>query len=282
MKKDKPTILIAVFALLGIAAGIIRYLHKTKGFDSLELAVRGNVYNIMLTGLVVSVLLLIVITLIYMKKTELFTGSQCLGTIGRTSLLFAFLSSLAMGAGAVIKFALSMPFDGWQTLWGVVTGALMFSAAAVQIGVIKKLSLRNCGHRVNGNTALIAVFMSCFVLIEFYRGVSTNPSPSFYVYNLFSHISLILMLFACAGYIHRRASLLRMFVTLISLLFFGTMTFVSELFYTIHTASKRGFFLRDLLSGSVLETVMMLYGLFFAVSVLILFFRPKRAAIMEE
>jgi hypothetical protein len=281
MKENKsPAPLIILIMLLGLVGGVIRYLHLKTGFDEIGLNKESNIFSVVLIGLSAIVLAILIITAVYAKKGGVLSKESIrLGTIGWKSIYSVSIASVLILGATVIKFAVSAsPFS----IWGFINGILMFGAAAVSVSVIRKLSAKQNGEAVSGAAALGPVFMACFALIEYYRDISRNPVSSIYLYNVLAYISLILMVFACASYIFSRVTLFRVFITLLGFMFFGTMSLVGQLLYLISNGIETKPQLSLLLDNSVAEILIFGYGFFFALSVLTLFFRPKRAALLEE
>jgi hypothetical protein len=281
MKENKsPALLIVIMMILGITGGVIRYFHLKTGFDELGLNIKNNMFSALLIVLVSAVLIILAIIAFFSKKEGPLSSDKLrLGTIGWKSITSITLASVLIIAGTVIKFAVSItPLS----VWGILNGIFMFGAGTVSVSAVRMLSAKQNGRDVNGTAALIPVFMACFSLIEYYRDISKNPVPSIYLYNVLSYISLILMLFSCAGYIFSRVSLSRVFITLLAYMFFGTMSLVGQLAYLLTDVIKTGPVLSEFLDNSVAEILILGYGFFFAISVFVLFFRPKRVAVLEE
>lgn len=279
--KDKKSYvpLIAAITALGLVGGVLRYLHLKTGFEDFGLNTKHNIFSLLLIVLLAVVLAMLTITVIRSKRGSALSANKLhLGTIGWKTITSAVLASILMLAGAVIKFALSVkPFS----VWGLINGLLMFGAGITCVSSIRSLSARHNGRDFNGSVTLIPVFMACFALIEYYRDISRNPVPLFYLYNVFSYISLILMVFSCAGYVFSRVSLFRVFISLLAYMFFGTVSLVGQTAYLLDMVNRKSLQPDVLLDNSVAEILILGYGFFFAISVFSLFFRPKRAAVEE-
>jgi hypothetical protein len=280
MKNKKIHIpLIATFMILGLIGGAFRYMHLKTGFDDIGLNVRNNTFSVLLIVLLLAALALLIIVAIRSKKGGALSADKLhLGTIGWKSITFAVIASVFIIAGAAIKFAVSVrPFS----LWGFINGLLMFGSGFACVSLIRGISSRHSGRDFDGTITLIPVFMACFALIEYYRDISRNPVPSFYLYNVLSYISLILMIFSCTGYVFSRASLPRVFISLLAYMFFGTVSLVGRSAYLLDELNGKSPQLAELLDNSVIEVLILGYGFFFTAAVLTLFFRPKRAALEE-
>jgi hypothetical protein len=272
--------LIAVMTILGIIGGVLRYLHLETGFNSLGLNIENNRYSVFLAALVVAVLAILAIIAVLSKKgTALAADKLRLGTIGWQSIVPISLASLLIIAGTAVKVVVSVkPFS----VWGLLNGMLMFASGAVSVSTVRKMSAKNNGQAVNGTAALVPVFMACFALIEYYRDISKNPVPSIYFYNVLSYIALILMVYSCAGYLFSRVSLVRVFISMLAYMFYGAVTLIGQFLYIITNAGASGWIHNEFLDNNIVEILILGYGFFFAVSVLVLYFRPKRVEVLEE
>lgn len=262
-------LLLMLFA--GLLGGLIRFMHLRDGFDTLGLAVSGNRSGLMLMILCIFMLVALGTVILLAASNRLFPQNPvAIGVVGMPTIFFAILSAIAATCGTIVSFASAIRS---VSVWGMLSSLLYFASAALTVPVIRRLSMPvDCGSPT-ASASLVPVFWACFRLIEVYRTVSANPSVSAYFYDIAGLITMILMFFACSGYLYGRKNATRVYLSVAANLFFCTVSLVG----------RGGQVLRLLVSGAsvsgseLLEVLIFLYGFLYTWAVIPLFFSPGRS-----
>ena len=213
------------FVLLGAVGGFVRYLHLTKAFDALGLAIRDNPYGIVLTLL--SVIVLLGLAAVYVvarlhKKTVF--DAAAIGTAPKAALVPAAIGTIAAMLAAIKAIADSV---GTFSVWGILNGLLLLVSDVLTLPVLRKLATPDTDSPLC-SASLVIVFWASFRLIEIYRNVSANPAIGAYLCDVMAMIALILMFFACSGYLLDKVSARRVYWMTAAYFFFGTVAMIGK------------------------------------------------------
>ncbi len=261
----------ALFGLLGLAAGAVRYFHLRTGFEPADnpeiagLAVPGNLYGMLLATASVLVCIYLLVSFgISRFSSESGAETVVPGRVNGKARTFLILSALLAFFGAVLQFV-----DAFSrfSIWGIVSGGLLFGAGAAAVTTARAMGSRARGEGTNPPSVLLAVFWACAWLVEMYQGVSRSPTLLRYIFPVLGVISLILLFYFCAGYVFARANLSAVFCGVKAMLFFGPMNIVGE---TLFAWQEGTLLTRNGLFSVVRPEVFLLYGVCFAVAVLCL------------
>lgn len=262
--------LLMLMLLAGLLGGVIRLMHLRDGFDTLGLAISGNRSGLILLILCVFMLVALGVVILLAASDRLFPQNPVsIGIVGIPTILFAIFAAIAATCGTIVSFASAIRS---VSVWGMLSSLLFFATAALTVPVVRRLSMPVDGVSPTASASLVPVFWACFRLIEVYRTVSANPSVSAYFYDIAALITMILMLFACSGYLYGRKSATRVYLSVAANLFFCTLSLVG----------RGGHVLRLLLSSTtvsdseLLDVLIFLYGFLYTLAVVPLFFAPHR------
>lgn len=269
----------ALFGVLGLAAGIVRYFHLSTGFEPADdpeiagLAIPGNVYGMLITT--VSVLVCVYLLLSYAVSrfgSDKAKGDLLVpGRINGKARAFLLASAITAFFGATLQM-----IDSFArfSVWGILTSGLLFGAGASAVVTARYMGQRARGENIGPPNVLLAVFWACAWLVDLYQSVSRKPTLLQYVFPVLGVITLVLVFYVSAGYVFARAKLPAVLCAMKALLFFGPMNIVGEGLY----AWKEGIlFTRAGLFSVVRPGVFLLYGVFFAIGILCLL-RPNLVA----
>lgn len=223
--QKKLLIPLSALVLLGVAGGFVRYLHLTKAFDALGLAIRGNPYGTVLT--VLSVIVLLGLAAVYAAarfgKKTVFDGAA-IGSAPKAALFPAALGTVAAMLAAIKALVDSV---GSFSAWGMLNGLLLLASAVLTLPVLRKLAAPDIDSPLC-SASLVIVFWASFRLIEIYRNVSANPATGAYLCDVMAMIALILMFFACSGYLLGKVSARRVYWMTAAYFFFGTVAMIGR------------------------------------------------------
>lgn len=253
--------------VLGLIGGFVRYLHLTKAFDALGLAIRGNLYGPVLTALSVIVLLGLGAAFIAVRFKKTGLCSAAIGTAPKMTLIPATIGTIVAMLAAIKMLADSV--DSFSA-WGIICGLLFLIAAAVTLPVLRKLSAKPSADSSIGSASLLIVFWASFRLIEIYREVSANPAIGIYLCDVMGMIAMILMFFACSGSLLGKIPAHRLYLMTAACLFFGTVALVGKGLVCVNAVLTPA-----VLSGAdLLDACIYFYGFTCAISIAATFFFP--------
>ncbi len=195
--KAANAILLA-FGAVGIVGGALRGT-QLLSFDSAGFPTFSGGIHSIVWGLAVAELVLVLVLWLCLGQFEL-SGKRDRGICQR---LFPLGSAVLFAAGAAVSLALSYrPFSIWKIFLGLVCFAI---AAAVSI-IAKALGSKAETSQGERLISLLPIGANVILIIELYRSVSKNPTPSWYAFDVFAAAAAILLFFAVAGEINRRTS----------------------------------------------------------------------------
>ena len=277
LKKNSIPAFIILPILIGLAGGILRYLHITKGFNEDWLST-GSLW-----GTAIAVLTVIMagaaVLISLSNRSYLSKSLPRIGTMGFGSLVFfLFASFLGMLSGfftAWYAFKNFSPFD-------LFTGGMAVCAAMLCLLTARRVAIRGTGRDIPSAMTLIPPVAISFILIANYRELSVLPSLSRYIYVLLAVISILLLVFTCAAWIYRRISVSRFFASVFFALYMLPVVIFGDGIYLLRTYLKVGLFTSYGLAKAVAPLFFYIYGFFMAVGIALLFLRPVRKTFKES
>ncbi|MBR5519497.1 MAG: hypothetical protein IKU55_02150 [Clostridia bacterium] len=274
--QKKLLIPLFVTLIFGLFGGVLRYLHLTRAFDALGLAIRNNPYGLLLTvlSLAAIVALIAAIAAIRMKKAS-FLSAAAIGNAPKATLFPAALGTVIAMLAAIKTLADAV---GTFSVWEMLSGLLFLVSAVLTLPVIRKLPTATNEDSPIASASLLLVFWASFRLIEIYRNVSGNPAIGTYLCDVMAMISLILMFFACSGYFHRRVTARRVYLMTTAYFFFGTTALLGKGL----VCAKAVLSGTPLVWANILDACVYCYGFACAISLICTFFFSEKSDEEQE
>lgn len=189
--KKLDRILIAA-AVLGLVCGGVRGL-QLNTFDEKNLPTGNGTLDIVLWAALALCVAAAFGVWFAVKKAAIAPGESSPGMGER---LFSLGGAVFFGLGAALRLAMSYrPFS----VWGVLLALICIAVAAAIPVAAKTLGNGASPSRGEKLISLVPVMASVVLMIELYRGVSRNPTVSWYAADVFAMAAVILVFFAVAG-----------------------------------------------------------------------------------
>ncbi len=269
-KKD----MLLAAGVVGVAGGVLRFFHLTKAFDSQRLETRGNIWGTALLALTIATCLGLAFLAWRMRSKEQPANEPGLrlGTVSLPVLVFMVLTMLCALTGAVLSILNA--YQGRLAFWDILDGVLYLLAALSLAPTLRALPSHWEKTTNTATMSLLTVFWACFHLISVYRTEARHPAVSYYFYDVIALICMIYLYFSASGVICGRASENRLFITVLATLSLGGTSIYSRVLLALQEGAlfQRGSAAQNAWVG--------LTGLFFALTVALMFLRPARKSIL--
>ncbi len=242
---------VGLCAAAGAAAGALRALQLFYAFDGERLPVAGR------QGLTVAVWVCCGLFLAAAAVLlRLFSGlAEPRGKFAALPGGAALAAAAAALAGAV---RLAMSYRP-VSVWGLILGAVTVLAAAALLRTVRAAARNAAFSERTRLISLVPVVALFLVILEFYRGVSVQPSAAWYAADAFGLLSLLLLFFSFAGRLNGRAGRGRILAFTGVFLLFGLSALIGRAAWLLAEAAGRGF--GALVSAEGAEVLLLLSGL---------------------
>lgn len=192
--------------------------------------------------------------------------------------IFLLGGAVMFGLGAAFRLSMSYrPFS----VWGIALALICICVAAAVPVTAKSLgSEKSCsgGERM---ISLLPVVASAILMIELYRGVSRDPSVSWYGAEVFAMAAVMLVFFAAAGDVNGRTGPAKVAVTAFAAVELGLTAALGRLARELWEFVNGGS-AGDLISAESFYSLLFLGGVFFAVGAAKTVARRGSRAVSEE
>ena len=234
--------LIALFSgLLGICAGVLRWMELQTGYTADGFAVPGNKYRLILIIIAALALLIIAFFSVFMSISEKRKRPEIFLSLPKSIRILYFVSAAAFGSAGILRLIGSLsPLE----LTGFIDSLLLiFSAISM---IVMGLSLRRGDLEMSsGIPVLFPVFWGCYHLILSFRVDTRNPVIAAYIWRVLAFCILLLCLFYYAGMIYGRKPVRKLYAVSSGLLFGGSMLLIENVLslYIAFSAGKTEYYI---------------------------------------